>query len=97
MVNPSMMINIPPTAVNQYLCVSITEVISETEKTASEANMVSAVAAPSPETKPESWVPLSVRCTHIIPIGPSGIEARKPTIIPSMRSVMGSMSISLVE
>ena len=73
-------------AVNHTLWASIKSVRNESEKTASAAKIVSAVAAPMPEKNPDLWVPLRVRCTQITPIGPSGTEARKPTNRPCKKS-----------
>ena len=56
--------------------------MNDREKTASVANNVSAVAAPSPEKKPLRCVPFKVRWIQITPIGPNGTEARKPTNNP---------------
>ena len=47
------------------------------------AKKVSAVAAPSPEKKPDSRPRLSVRCKQIIPIGPKGTDTESPNSIPS--------------
>jgi hypothetical protein len=42
----------------------------------------SAVAAPSPETKPEIFPSLKVRCIHNNPIGPTGVATKNPTTRP---------------
>ncbi|MBN1391854.1 MAG: hypothetical protein JW947_03515 [Sedimentisphaerales bacterium] len=51
-------------------------------KAAIKPYIASAVAEPSPETRPLSLPSLKVRCMHSSPTGPTGVATRKPTTRP---------------
>ena len=61
-------------------------IINESPKPAITARIVSEVAAPRPETKPDNLPLPKVRCIHIIPIGPNGTEDKNPSKMPFIRS-----------
>ena len=52
---------------------------------ASVAKIVSPVAAPMPVMKPEAWPLFKVRWMHNMPMGPNGMDAASPTMIPFNR------------
>lgn len=51
----------PPSALMIAMLFSMNDITTVSENSATVANIESAVAAPSPDTKPERWLLLSVR------------------------------------
>jgi hypothetical protein len=49
------------------------------------AKMISAAAAPSPDTKPDIYPRFNVRCIHSTPMGPSGADTSNPINTPFMK------------
>lgn len=56
--------------------------------------MKSELAAPNPLANPERRPRLNVRCMHKTPIGPRGIDARKPIVIPLNKNINNDDAMS---
>lgn len=77
----------PPIPLMAIMLFSMRVVTIVSDMNAMAANMVSQVAAPSPEKSPDRKPLLKVRCMHNMPTGPGGVDAKNPTKKPPMNTV----------
>ena len=76
----------PPNSITHSRYVVRKSLTKARPKRAIAENMISEIAAPMPVANPDHFPLLSVLWIQRIPIGPNGIDAPNPTIIPFISS-----------